>query len=85
MITHNSFKLVIEEKNHEAQRLRNELHNTKLERDRYKREHEEVFKDMFGCPITIFRMKEVGIVEVRTKSGDTLLFEIKRIGEQNEE
>ena len=85
MITHNSLKLIIEEKNKEAQRLRNELHNTKLERDHFKREHETIFTKFFGCPVNSVHLKDVGIVEVRTQSGKTLLFEIRCIGSQAEE
>lgn len=85
MITHNSFKLVIDEKNKEAQRLRNDLHNTKLRLDHLEREHDEVFKELFGRPVSCITIKEVGrAVEVRTKSGEILLFELNLIGRGNE-
>lgn len=81
MITHNSFKLVIDEKNKEEQRLRNELHNTKLRLDHLERERNEIFNKFFGRPVSCITIKTVGReVEVRTESGETLLFEINLIG-----
>lgn len=82
MITHNSFKLVIDEKNKEEQRLRNELHNTKLRLDYLERERNVLFKEFFGRPVACITLIEGGRkVEVRTERGETLIFEINLIGE----
>lgn len=81
MITHNSFKLVIEEKNSEAQRLRNELHNTKLKLEQFERERKEVFNEFFGRPVSCIHVKGNGHVEVRTKNGENLIFKVELIGE----
>lgn len=84
MITHKSLKLIIDENNKEAQRLRNDLHNALLRVDHLQREHDAVFMELFGRPVACITIKEVGRkVEVRTKSGETLLFEINIIGARN--
>lgn len=81
MITHNSFKLIIDEKNAEARRLRNELHNTKLRNEHLERERGIMFNQMFGRPVSHISIKEVGVnygeVEVRTQGGETLIFEMR--------
>lgn len=81
MITHNSFKLIMDAKDKEANILRNDLHNTKLRLAHFEREHNEIFTKFFRRPVSNIHLKGDGIVEVRTESGETLLFEINLIGE----
>lgn len=81
MISHKSLKLIVEDKNSEIRRIRNDLHNTKLELDHYERERREIFDMFFGRPINAIHVKGNGIVDVRTKAGETLTFKVELVGE----
>lgn len=84
MITHNSFKLIMDAKDREADELRRELAKTKDNLERFKRERDTVFKRAFGRPVIAIAFIGDGVAEVETENGEKLIFAINLVGEVQE-
>lgn len=84
MITHNSFKLIMDAKDREADELRREVKETQRELERIERERETLFKRAFGRPVVKVAFSGDGLADVETENGEKLLFAITLVGERVE-
>jgi hypothetical protein len=84
MITHNSFKLIIDEKNEEIRKLSNDCGRFMKELEREEKARHRMLEGIFGVPVVYIEILENGKIRAENENGKSLYFEIKLIGDNAE-